>query len=94
MGSMSPFELNSVCCGPSLSKFGSMSWCINDVGECYKTSSFFDNSGTLSCTILYWVDMCVWRLGSRRNTQSEILIICPAILRNWLLASELRSPIL
>lgn len=59
-----------------------------------KKSSFSDNSGTRSSTILCWVDMCVWRLGAGRNTQSEILIICPAILRYWLLASKLRSPIL
>ena len=36
--------------------------------------------------------ICVWKLGSECNTRSEILIICHAILRHWLLASNLRPP--
>lgn len=43
--------------------------------------------------ILCWVDLCVWRLGSKCNTWSEFLIICHVILRHWLLASNLRPPI-
>lgn len=88
------YELISGCCGPFLSSFGSMSWCKNDGCECHKPSSFFVNSGTLSSMISCWAELCVWRLGSEFDTRSEILIICHAILRHWLLASNLSPPFL
>ena len=43
---------------------------------------------------LIFVCVGLWRLGSERNTRSKFLIICQVILRYWLLAGNLRSPIL